>query len=318
MIRPFDWRDVGLVRRLSEQGVCLDAETCYTRGWHSLQSALLAYLAPGVGAPTFVWHGDQAANGNAAFGQMQHRPSEVQARLLFLAPACAAATRPAWETLIERCAAEAAERGAHNLVANVDEAGGEFETLRRLGFAIYARQDIWRRAGPVPGKPNLAPAVLRPQHLADAWGVQTLYANVVPRLVQQVESPPKPNGRGYVLDVDGEIVALLDVARGPLGVWCEPFLHPEAYDRSAEVIASFLSLAANGGERPVFFCVRSYQDWLHEPLAEAGFDPAGQQAVMVKRLAVRLADVEPSRVAVLESSRANVTSPMVKSVHRSR
>ncbi len=104
--------------------------------------------------------------------------------------------------------------------------------------------------------------------------------------------------------------------RGPLGLWCEPFLHPQAYGRSAEVIASFLRQAAEGSDRPVYFCVKSYQDWLHEPLAEAGFEAAGDQAVMVKRLAVRLAEVEPSLVALLESSRAEVPSPLVKSTRR--
>jgi hypothetical protein len=99
-------------------------------------------------------------------------------------------------------------------------------------------------------------------------------------------------------------------------VWCEPYLHPQAYSRSAEVIAAFLRLSGAGGDRPVYFCVKSYQDWLHGPLAEAGFQAAGDQAVMVKRLAVRLAEVEPSLVALLENSRAEVTSPLVKSTRR--
>ena len=316
MIRAFDWRDVRLVRRLTEQGVCLDAETCYTRGWHSLQSALLGYLAPGAGTPTFVWHGD--GSGGAAFGQMQHRPGDDQARLLFLAPACPAATCPAWEALIERFIAEAGERSAHNLIANVNDNSDEFDVLRRLGFAIYARQDIWRLSGATPSvsRGESASLALRAKHSADAWGIQTLYGNVVPRLVQQVEAPPPASGHGFVLEEDGEIVALLEVSRGPLGVWCEPFLHPEAYARSAEVVRAFLRLAANGGDRPILFCVRSYQDWLHEPLAEAGFEPAGEQAVMVKRLAVRLPEVEPSLISLLERSRAEVTSPLVKSVRR--
>jgi hypothetical protein len=318
MIRPFDWRDVGLVRRLSDQGVCLDAETCYTRGWRSLPSALLGYLAPGVGSPTRVWQAAERGNGAAAFGQMHHRPNDDLARLLFVAPGYAAAGQ-AWEDLGEHFAAEAAGRGAHNLIAHVDHGCGEFEVLRRLGFAVYARQSIWRR----PSQPAAAPgaagnAALRPQNAQDAWGIQLLYNNLVPRLIQQVEAPPKANGRGYVLEEDGELVAYLNLARGPLGLWCEPFLHPQAYGRSAEVIASFLRLTAGGGDRPVLFCVKSYQDWLHKPLAEAGFVEAGDQAVMVKRLAVRVAAVEPSLVALLENSRAEVTSPLVKSTRPER
>jgi len=316
MIRPFDWRDVGLVRRLSGQGTCLDAETCFIRGWHSLQSALFGYLAPGVGAPTFVWHSGERRNGVAAFGQMQHRPGDDLARLLFVAPAYAAAAGPAWEDLIERFAEAAGERGAHNLIAHVNQGCGEFDALRGLGFAVYARQAIWRLAGrPALAAAAAAPA-LRPEHSSDSWGIYTLYNNVVPRLIQQVEPPPKPQRRGYVLEEDGEIVAYLNLERGPLGLWCEPFLHPQAYSRSAEVISSFMRLSGAGADRPVYFCVKSYQDWLHEPLAEAGFQAAGDQAVMVKRLAVRLAEVEPSLVALLENSRAEVTSPLVKSSRR--
>ncbi len=317
MIRPFDWRDVGLVRRLSDQGMCLDAETCFTRGWHSLQSALLGYLAPGVGTPTYVWHGGEPGDGGAAIAQMEHRPGDDCARLLFLSPAYAATTGPAWEDLIERLATEAGERGAHNLVAHVAQDCAEFEALRRLGFAIYARQSVWRRSGGSPRPADGGLPGLRPQTSADSWGIHTLYTNVVPRLVQQVEAPPKSHSRGYVLEEDGEIVAYLYRSRGPLGVWCEPFLHPQAYSRSAGVIASFLQLIGGGAERPVYFCVKSYQDWLHEPLAEAGFEPAGDQAVMVKRMVVRLAELEPSPVAVLENSRAEVTSPLVKSTRRS-
>ena len=310
MIRAFDWRDVGLVRRLAEQGVCLDAETCYTRGWRSLQSALLGYLAPAVATQTFVWQGD----GGAAIAQMEHRANDDRARLLFLAPALAATTGPAWEELIERLAAEAGERGAHNLIAHVDQDGAVFEALRRMGFAIYARQAVWRLTGPPTQAANGDLPGLRSQVSADSWGIQVLYSNVAPRLVQQVEAPPKAHGRGYVLEEDGEIVAYLYVARGPLGVWCEPFLHPQAYGRSAEVIASFVRLTGDGSERPVYFCVKSYQEWLDAPLAEAGFEPASEQAVMVKRMAVRLAEMEPLPVAVLDQtgSRAEVTSPLVK------
>jgi hypothetical protein len=36
--------------------------------------------------------------------------------------------------------------------------------------------------------------------------------------------------------------------------------------------------------------VRRYQNWLQEVVARVGFEPLGAQAVMVKRLAVRLSE----------------------------
>jgi len=82
MIRPFDWRDVGLVRALSDRGLSLDSATRLTRGSQPLQSALLAYLMPRAGAPTLIWRQD----GHSAFGQLRHRAGEERARALFIAP----------------------------------------------------------------------------------------------------------------------------------------------------------------------------------------------------------------------------------------
>ena len=144
MIRSFDWRDVGLVKTLGEQGVCLDSETSLLRGHRPLQNALFAYLMPVSGAPTLVWRAKTDA-GRAAFGQLGHKLGEEQARVLFIAPPGAEAPE-AWPALLEKLAVEAGERGALNLLAEVNEAGYEFEALRTAGFAVYARQSLWKLA----------------------------------------------------------------------------------------------------------------------------------------------------------------------------
>jgi len=142
MIRSFDWRDVGLVKTLADRGICLDSETGLTQGNHPLQHALLAYLMPMAGAPTLIWRAD--GNHQAAFGQLRHRPGEGHARVLYIAPA-AGDQAAGWQHVIERLAVEAGERRAQNLIAEVNEKSPEFETLRQTGFAIYARQRIWRQ-----------------------------------------------------------------------------------------------------------------------------------------------------------------------------
>ncbi len=284
MIRPFDWRDVSLVNQLSDQGTCLDSITRLTRENQPLQNALLAYLMPGAGAPTLIWRGD----GRTAFGQLRHRAGEELARALFVAPRWSE-DNPAWLPLVERLAVEAGERGGHNLIAEVDELSGEFEALRLAGFAIYARQTVWRLSGEAaPTAPALA---VRAAGSADSLAISTLYANLVPRLVQQVEPPPRP-GRGYVFERAGELIAFLDVRRGPHGIWVEPYLHPEAYDQADAMVGAALHMlaATQRAGRPVFVCVRRYQDWLQEVLQSAQFEWVGAQAVMVKRLAVRITE----------------------------
>lgn len=297
MIRPFDWRDVSLVKQLSEQGVCLDSIARLTRENQPLQNALFAYLMPGTGAPTLIWKND----GRAAFGQLRHRRGEEIARALFIAPAWSHDHgNEGWWPLIDRLAAEAGERGGHNLIAEVDELSGEFEALRLAGFAIYARQSLWRLIGEIAtSAPELA---VRPATSADAVAVSTLYANIVPRLVQQVEPPPKP-GRGYVLEREGEVVAFLDVRRGSRGIWVEPYLHPAAYHESEAVLSSALHLlaSANRAGRPIYVCVRRYQDWLQDILQAAQFECLGSQAVMVKRLVARVTEPVLKPLPAIES-----------------
>lgn len=304
MIRSFDWRDVGLVKTLAERGVCLDAETALTQGNHPLQHALLAYLMPMAGPPTFIWRGDtkgpdrngpegdgRARDGKPSppvvFGQLRHRLGEEHARLLYLAPV-SAGNGHAWLPLLERLAVEAGERRAQNLLAEVNEKSPEYDALREAGFAIYARQSLWKLAPATTLAEAAEPAPMRAATRADAIAVSTLYSNIVPRLVQQVEPGPQHIERGYVLDHGGELVAYLDVRRGPLGIWVEPFLHPEAYDLSEAVLTACLHLVPSRKEKPLYICVRRYQDWLQEVVTRVGFEFIGSQVVMVKRLAVRL------------------------------
>lgn len=310
MIRTFDWRDVGLVRTLGERGVCLDSSTGLTRGAQPLQNALMDYLMPGTGTPTLVGRPEGKNGGEGAvFGQLQHRPRHEQAHVLFIAPHYTPSVTHTWLALVDNLAEEAGQRGAHNLIAEVNEDSAEFEALRTAGFAIYARQSLWKLGAgeELPSPPH--DVLLRPAKNIDGIGVHTLYSNIVPRLVQQVEQLPRHISQGYVLEQVSETIAFLDVKRGPLGIWIEPYLHPEAYDLSEAVLHTCLSLVPNHSTKPVYVCVRRYQDWLQEIVARAGFKLMGSQAVMVKRLAVRLAEPLLKPLTVAEGQ---VPTPLVR------
>lgn len=307
MIRTFDWRDFGLVRRLSERGVCFDSEAALTRGAHTLQSAVLSFLAPGVGLPTYIWR-DADEHGYEAFGQIRFRTSDDSAHLTFLAPSYT--EDGVWGPLLDHLYAEAASRGAHNLVAEVDEHSPEFEALRRSGFAIYTRQHIWRREKPHPPITAIVQPRLRPQQNSDIIGVQSLYTNIVPRLVQQVEPPPVRYGHGYVLEENGETVAFFDVSRGPLGIWIQPYLHPSVFDHKTVLFADLLCHFTDREPVPINVCVRSHQDWLRATLCDLEFSAWAEQAVMVKRLAVRIAEPEFKTIPVIAGGK--VTTQMVE------
>ena len=345
MIRAFDWRDVSLLKTLADQGVCLDSETGLTQGSHPLQQALLAYLMPMAGPPTYIWRGNggngrngargssrgasagriaasrgedasngdgagrhdgslraaagSAASGSAVFGQLRHRAGEEHARLLYMAPTTDLASN-GWHAVLERLAVEAGERGALNLLAEVSEKSSVFDTLREAGFAIYARQSLWRLDPGVRPGALAASAALRAATRSDVISVHTLYSNVVPRLVQQFEPGPQHIERGYVLESGGELLAYLDIRRGPQGIWVEPVLHPEAYDQSEAVMQACLQVVSGRKEKPLYVCVRRYQHWLEEVVDRVGFAAHGSQAVMVKRLALRLSEPVLKPISVVE------------------
>lgn len=310
MIHSFGWRDVGVIKALGEEGVCLDSETGFLRGNHSLQNALFAYLIPGTGSPTVVWHDAKADNGGrTAFAQLGHKLGEEQARVLFIAPPCDEAPE-AWPALLEKLAIEAGERGALNLLAEVNEEGCEFEALRTAGFAVYARQSLWSLPESTLLQTSAHTVPLRPTTELDLIGVSTLCSNIIPRLVQQVEPVTHRLARGYVLEHRGEIIAFMDVRRGPLGVWIEPYLHPEAYKLSEAVLHTGLRLiAAVGNEKTLYLCIHRYQDWLQEIVARAGFEALGSQAVMVKRLTARVKEPLRKALPVMET---RVTTPITQ------
>src|SRR5258706_4650325 len=108
-----------------------------------------------------------------------------------------------WLQLIDRLAAEAGERRAQNLIAEVDEKSPESEALRQAGFAIYARQTLWKLGSREAATKASEQVDVRPAVRADTIGVNTLYSKVVPRLVQQVEPGPPHIERGYVLAEGG-------------------------------------------------------------------------------------------------------------------
>ena len=64
---------------------------------------------------------------------------------------------------------------------------------------------------------------------------------------------------------------------------------------------------ANRAGRPIYVCVRRYQDWLQEILQASRLEGLGSQAVMVKRLAVRVSEPVLKPLPALEG---NATTPM--------
>ena len=167
-------------------------------------------------------------------------------------------------------------------MAEVEEATFTFETLRKAGFSIYSRQRIWKTTS-IP-KPLSSETHWRRPKSQDGIAIHSLYNNLVPALVQQVEPPYWDDKSGYVFYQQGELLGYVDVVSGPRGIWMQPFFHPET-DQVTECLVDLLQILKPSPKRPVYIGLRSYASWLEASLEDLDVEVGPRQAVMVKRLA---------------------------------
>jgi len=307
MIRTFDWRDFGLLHRAREAGLCMDSQLAFTRGANTVQILLLDMITPGRSACTLVVRPDETDHSTAAIGQLLHRAGEPHARLSFVGP-IDAVDDPNIGRLLDALGQAAGDRGAQHLIADVDEQSTIFEYMRLAGFAIYSRQRIWRLEDTSSQKGLTETDAWCTDCDTDESAINHLYLNIVPALVQQVELPPKIDRKDFSHWHEDELLGYLDVERGPLGVWVDPYFHP-AIENLDDLLTAFLATYSDNQKRPLFFSVRSYQGWIGHALERLGFEPISDQAVMVKRLAVSVRRPALSPLPSVEGTRPEPTTP---------
>lgn len=323
MVRPFDLRDLALIRRLGERGVSLHAVSSLVENFHPLRGAIISMLVGGE-FPTFVWKPDNGER--AGFVQLRVSNSGPQAHILYISPRCEPAVSSAvdlsalnnadcavWLALLDGAVGEVGQRGIHHVIAETDESGPELLVLRRAGFAVYTRQDIWGVDAARFRSPGPAARKLERRQLADDWDIQLLYANTVPRLVQLVEPvPPVSEGENWVLRAGNELAAFVTLRHGDVATWLRFFIHPDAESEANEIVAAALEVAFEREPARVYCCVRRYESWLPGALARSGFAVCASQAVMVRHTVHHLPRVMPEAAVALEGQRIPASSPMVR------
>ena len=274
--------DIPLVRRLSEQGTVLDSELTFTRDAGGPGGArFFTLLLPYRGVHTLVTRTDKYQ----VVGQLRLRDT-TYAHIAYIAPTLEdGEDDTAWMHILDAMAVEAGKRGAHILVAEVDELAPLFKTMRLASYSIYARQEIWESpAGDYSAFEPVARVELAETTEADLPEIQLLYGNVVPRLVQPITGLPNA-GQGWVYRKDDRVEGYIGLAEGKAGVYLMPHLHPDVFSDAPAILASAVAQAARSSKAPVYVRVRRYQDWLDNALIELGFEICARQAVMVKHIA---------------------------------
>jgi len=306
--------DFPLVRRLADKGIVLDSELCFTRAEDELPNSLFySVLAGQRGLYTLL----ARSNHEHVIGQYRLKQYDHYAQIVYMAPRLEDGVDDTlWLHMLDAMAASAGRGGAHVLTAEVDEDSRLFQTMRTAGFAVYARQEIWRRS---PGQAQVLDtplrAELREQEDADSLDIQALYCNIVPRLVQQIVIPSS-DSRGLVYRPGGRMEAYIAVSEGKCGIYLMPYLHPDIlFKEAAAILEGVVSRLPRADRLPVYVCVRRYQDWLEDTLADLGFESVAEQAVMVRHIAagVRQANFAPL-IQTLEVVPSTVRPPSTRSI----
>ena len=311
--RFFDLRDLRLVQRLQEHGQTLDYEGAGVDGISPLRDALHAYLLLGAGdRRTLVLPGIDA------FAQYSCYKGSNRVHLTYAAPVPTTEEHAErWIELLDQLVATLGAQGIHHIAAEASDDSPELELLQRVGFGVVTRQMLFC-LDPPPYDDNV-PAVpgLRAWQSTDDWGLRLLYANTVPQLAQQIETPvdyaftSSRWQRRQVLERDGEIIAAFATRRGRVGNALRLLLHPQADAHVQGLIRHGLETLVGSPQQPVFCRVRRYESWLQMPLEASGFELVARTALLVKHTVARVMTPEWQQIPAVER-RPEMTTPVAQ------
>lgn len=282
MARNISWKDLFTLPRYQKQRQYLDntLRLVYNPGLFS--SALLSIAAPSSGFFTAV-HPLDSEPYPLLIGQIYHSSASLSARLVFLAP-MEMSFQSGSGKLLSLLTAQAGERGAVQVLAEVPQNILEEDILYQAGFRAYAEQQIWklpRRFSSGMGKKAWIPITR-----GDGDQIVSLYQRIVPGAVQRVEPPPTfPKVKGMICWYEERVVGFAETRLGPNGILVDIFLEPELSDMEEYLAALFYHLPYRN-MRDVYLRIRSYQERITSALVRAGANPGLEQKAVVKRLAV--------------------------------
>lgn len=299
MIRSVAPGDLWSLRRKPRNQVVLYTEGLLARAHRPAWFALRCLLqGNGRDLSSAVYQ----ERGSSALVQAQGRSGRPEQDIVYLATAGARSTRlpsdyELWYRLLERLSVDAGYHHVQRLYAAIPAQHNELrEIFRQLGFQAFAHGTILHLSGPDWDQgTSLAP--MRPQSRRDHWAIHKLYGATTPHLVQHAEVRNArhwalpitqgwfgPRRAAWVLGPDDDFVAYLRLVSGPAGHVFSMLIRPDARDAAVDVLR--FGLAQLSDTRPVYLLLREYQGELVAPAQDLGFQPIGEQALLVKHIVV--------------------------------
>jgi len=313
MIRPVTPSDLWALRRKMRSQVVLYNEALLVQPHNPLLYALRgALMGPGRDGASFVFR----ERGIAALAQAHGRSGRPEQDIVYLAVyGSSERTIPSdhdmWFRTLEQLCAQAARSHVQRIYAALGHHQEDLrEVFRQLGFSGYARQTILQLVGP-DWDQGTTLAAMRAQSRRDAWAIQKLYGGITPRLVQHAEARSarawmlplaqrwsRRRRHAWVLGPDDNLLAYLHATSGPTAHVLTLLIRPDARENVRDVLR--FGLAQLQDARSVYLILREYQEELLAPLQDLGFQPIGEQSLLVKstvtpvRRSLLLPDLEPS------------------------
>jgi len=323
MICTLTPRDLILIQKL--QGVVLPPEEVLINAYSPLRTALLSSLNPlrpdSYRMITYVLSHQQGNQRLRGVAQIQENRRRAAAQVVYLAPDRGWEDPALWLRWLEGLCQKAGERGMRRLLAHLPAEDDRLPAFQQVGFRIYAHEDLFRLAHLPSGPRAEGGTGFRPRHVEDVWGLARLYDAITPPVVQQAEGvsqagrdeaicvPIASHGtRGYVLEIEREILGYAEIRYGSRGAWVRFLLHPQARGMAETLVGGVLSWLPHQG---VYCSLPDYQGGVRSALQNVGFEPFGRQALLVRYIAVFVRKPIADLVSALEKG-AEAIAPVAQ------
>ncbi|NJN15058.1 MAG: hypothetical protein HC822_01475 [Oscillochloris sp.] len=301
MIRSVAPGDLWSLRRKPRNQLVLYTEGLLAQAHRPVWFALRSLLAGNSREWATMIYRDRGGN---AVVQAQGRSGRPEQDIVYLAVGGtrgvhAPSDYDRWFRLLERLCINAGHNHIQRLYTAIPSQQRELrEIFRQLGFQAFANNTILHLSGP-DWDQRTTLAQMRSQARRDHWAIHKLYGATTPHLVQHAEVrnarhwalPLTQTYAGqrrvaWVLGPDDDLHAYLRLVSGVAGHVFSVLIHPDAREYLVDVLR--FGLAQLSDSRPVYLILREYQGDLLAPAHDLGFQPIGEQALLVKSTVVPL------------------------------